>query len=413
VSGEFDAGAYLRQVGQRALDDPEHEAGFPPGVRVVAASRALCAIHAIDPLDAQDIINEPLDRLVSGLGYSGGLAADLMDGPAQAQGPRPVTVRACPDELGFSTWRLYVHYAVFAQDHVGIEATAVGNLNHVRRLWPITISDDSGDIASGRFMGGGQLGTWRGSVITDGPLSPDTEWLELADRRVQVMPEAAPAPSFSPRQLGPKDPAERHLWLLASLFLSGMYGMHLEDHLEPAAQALVAAGALRPENALWRELRVLAEAFETPLKGDPPPGVGEPWASLCTRWPEKANRGLMGSVALGVVSDPFDGFRVRIDGLVSHREGFDLRVETSPGTPSDLHQASDAKLPPVVAWWAHDDLDNYYVGTLGSGMFARESSRGLVGYRPTLDSGAKVLELMPSGASSAVSLSVTLPSATD
>src|SRR5947209_2313404 len=132
----FDAKTFLREMGQRAIDDPDGAAGWPRGVRVVAASRALCAIDAIEPPVAQEIINEPLDRLLSPLEYSKGLVDALMDGPpGPGLPPSPVVVRDCSDELRFPLGRLYTHYAVFAEDYVGVEATAVGNLEEMHQLW--------------------------------------------------------------------------------------------------------------------------------------------------------------------------------------------------------------------------------------------------------------------------------------
>jgi hypothetical protein len=406
VKRGFNAQDYLRQLGQRAIEDPQNVAGFPRGIRVVSASRALCAIDAIDPETAQDIINEPLDRLLSSLEYSKSLVDKLMDGqPSHGSVPEPVAVRDCTAQLPFPWGRLYLHYAVFASDHVAIEATAVGNTGQMPGFSPASITDDRGTTASARSMLGGKPGTVLGRLLTDRPLSSETRFLELGDVPVELKAQGA-IPGFSGTRVGPSDPAERHLWFVASIYYAGQFLPHLGDYIEPAAEALIAAGAVLPDNKLVADLRAVGRGFEQ----DAIAVVDEPWKSLVRRWGEHSNKGLLGSVALGAVSDPFDGFVVRIDGLVAKSKGFDIRIETSPGTPFNLMGASDAALPPMVVWWARDDLGNHYSGRPGSGWsVAPGGSRGAIGYRPALHPEATAVELLPVSASTGTALSVRLP----
>lgn len=418
MAHRFDAQSYLHQLAQRAIEDPEQAAGFPRGLRVVAAARALCSIGVIDPDTAQGIVNEPLDRLQSMLETSSARAerhaaasASMTTPVISLLPPRPegrpesVTVRECSSELPFPWGRLYLHYAVFFAGHVSVEATAVGDTGKMKELTPAHITDDQGTSTSARFQFSGTQGAVRGPLLTERPLSAETRFLEVAGFHVELRDPGHHA-GFSESPMGPSDPAERHLWLLASMFYAGQLDMRLDEHLEPAAEALICAGALMSDSNLFGQLRSLGRGFDREAL----PNLGEPWKSLVGRWGQRSTTGLFGSVPLGDRSPEFDGFVVRVDGLVAHDEGFDVRVDTSPATPFSLMRSGDATVPPIVVWWARDDLGNYYSGRPGSGWrMGPGFSQGPVSYRPLLDPKARTVELMPVAASTGMALPVNLP----
>lgn len=188
----------------------------------------------------------------------------------------------------------------------------------------------------------------------------------------------------------PGDPALDHLWRVVSSPGRFQRG---PGTLEPAIEALIAAGALdaaAPELGRVRAVEAALHHFggeATPVPDD----LGEPWRSLLGR--RDVTDGAVGTVVIGAVTPLFDGFSVAAISLAANGSGFDVSVEVTPGgmlVPFD----SDVSRP-RLAWWALDDLGNAYLGQIGAWGGGGDRDQGDIGFSPALDPHATRLDLMP------------------
>jgi hypothetical protein len=277
------------------------------------------------------------------------------------------------------------------------------------QLHQITLADDRGTKVGTHFSGGGSDQEWRGHLHTDRPLARDTAWIEVDGERIELV-DAPPVGQVVIEQLPDEPPALRHLWGLVAA-PDHFHGPPTD--LEPAIEALMAAGALDPDDPGLADVRAVASMIDPHQH---PPGarrlkrLPEPWRSLLAR------RGRMdgptGTAAIGLVTPVFDGIMVSATSLESGEEGFEVEVEVAPDVVM-LDPFEDSGVRRTLAWWARDDRGNHYLGQVDgwSGRDGRGS--GDISFSPALDPEARRLELLPTAETSRAVIAFPLPWATE
>lgn len=407
VNQNFDAVAYLRHESERALIAPKGEAGFPLGSGLLAAARALTAIDAVSQSNAQAILDE----------CSAILQIDL---PHFAQAGRSlsssadrhllvVIVRELKAELSYEWGCLRLHFARFANDYLFIEVTAVGDSDdQISDLWHTSflLADETGSTVSARFEGiieGRQGG---GQLITDGSLSAQTNVLIIDGVECELNPRKR-YPAFTPAEdLHVSDRAEQHLMVLMTEYFAGEVPGSFQEAFEAAAQALVAAGALREDSEILAQLRTVLLAL--PLRSDQVPSVDveQPWKSIIHRWYERDDVHTPRALSVGSLSPEVDGFLTRVDGIVIDSISFHVRAEIAPTPVVRTDLAADVLMPQRLHWLARDDCDNFYVGHMR--FDSNHVGAGLtVTFRPPLFKSAGELNLMLIGRRHCTSLTLS------
>jgi hypothetical protein len=256
-----------------------------------------------------------------------------------------------------------------------------------------TLSDQSGNSATLSFSGNGSDTQWSGRLATDDPIAADTGWLELDGHRIELNATSVTA-EVSIEELQDADLARRHLWHL--LATNDRHGP--TQAVEPALDALIAAGALSPHDPAIDELNAVRERL--PHRPHHNPGVAgvrklpEPWRSLLKRVGK--DDGPTGLVVLGASTPLFDGHRVGILSIESDRSGFTADVMMTGG--GAFHPRLGGVSNERLAWWARDDRGNHYLGSVGSWSGGSGHATGDIVFWPALDPRAERLEICPTAA---------------
>lgn len=389
----FSAERYLHMVGARAVEDPEREAGFPPGARLVAAAAALVAVGAISEENAQKIVDERLEVLGSHLRRTERFVASAAISTPQ-QGLVPATVRLCPFELPGWSGRLRLHYAVFDEESVSIEVTRTDSSDLEILGSQVGLGDDTGATVEARFSGWVSGDTCQGRFWANAPLSAETGYLRVGRSSVELQRSRGPLPA-QVENLHRPNLAERFLWLRVALGVSGRGALRYRDDFAGAADALVAGGFLAADSPTLAEVDAVCSTFPLTPDRDLSDRLGEPWDSWKRRAYQRTG-GPEGAIAIGVITPPIDGTRIRFDGLISQEDGFHVRVECSPGEGFSFGHDSDVAPPVRLLWLARDDQNNHYFGRPASGwQWSPDISRGTVSFQPPIDDGANELHLLP------------------
>jgi hypothetical protein len=268
-----------------------------------------------------------------------------------------------------------------------------------------TVVDDQGTRTGTHFSGGGSELEWEGHLTTDRPLARDTAWIELDGTRVDLV--AKPAEwSVSIDEL-PEQPAA-HAYLWRRLAIRNLY--HDLESLDPAIEALLAAGALEPDDPVIDEVRAVLEALPEhmgmPSGGRPRRQVPQPWRSLLSR--QGREDGPEGAIALAAVTPVFDGFSVAVSSVESRPDGFQIEVDMTPGTEDREPFGWSVRLRQLASW-AADDRDNHYLGHIGSWDQGEDHSRCDVHFWPPLHPRASTLRIMPTAEKRRAVITVPLP----
>ena len=239
---------------------------------------------------------------------------------------------------------------------------------------PVTqpqLIDDQGNTQVAHFNGGGGGGGYRGRLVTQGPLSRTTRWIEMGDARIELG-DAEPSGSSRAEPLPPMDPAVRHLWRRLGTFRHRHFGSG--SSIDMTIQAFVAAGVLATDDPVIEEVRQVSVA----LSGQP--GVSanlpEPWASLIAG--NHRNDGPTGAAAISLVTDPVDGTIICVGGLISAPDSFQVSVATSPGFPLASHPFRTEVKEMALAWSAQDDRGNHHVGSVNGWGGGPDQSEGTI-----------------------------------
>lgn len=267
------------------------------------------------------------------------------------------------------------------------------------------LTDDRGTTAGTGFSGGGSDEEWEGHLTADQPLAPDTAWIEIDGARIELAGEAPPC-EVSIEKLAEEHIAHRYLWRRLAV------PNHFDEspEIEASIDALIAAGALEPDDPVLSELRAVREALPDHPGMHPagPRGVRqlpEPWRSLFSRLGRED--GPEGTIALSAVTPEFDGFSVAVSCLESWPDGFAIEVDIAPGLEEGgpFRNSLEATR---LAWWAADDRGNHHLGQIGSSSGAEDYSTAEIGFWPALHPKARRLQIMPTAETTRAVISLPL-----
>jgi hypothetical protein len=419
----------------------------PRDTPLVESASALVAVGAISATKAEAVIDDY--SLAEALRTEHGLDYRRSFGPANRRPKRkikplePRRVVPCDEVIEHAQGTLEVRRVALAEDFATIAVTwrpPAPQRRSRRRRGMIsvglggpagpphpTVVDDRGTRTGTHFSGGGSEHEWEGHLTTDRPLARDTAWIELDGTRVELA--AHPAEwSVSTDEL-PEQPAA-HAYLWRRLAIRNHY--HEGESLDPAIEALLAAGALEPDDPVIDEVQAVLEAMPAymgmPSGGRARRQVPQPWRSLLSRqgredgrarrqvpqpWRSLLSRqgredGPEGAIALAAVTPVFDGFSVAVSSVESRPDGFQIEVDMTPGTEDREPFGWSVRLR-QLAWWAADDRDNHYLGHLGSWDQGEDHSRCDVHFWPPLHPRASKLRIMPTAEKRRAVITVPLP----
>ena len=416
--GAFDAELHLRLLGEQTLAGASDDYDEPPWAHPLrAVASALTAVGAIDPETAKAVVDDY--RLAAALrdedGFDGSGSVYLHQ-PAPAQNAEPLVPRrvvSCNRVLEHDNGVLQVRYVALADDATTMAITFRSDaplphrrhgFSHRMRAMPVMgwgpsltqVTDDRGTTAPLRFSGSHDGREWRGHLEAVTPLAPDTAWLEIDGKRVDLVDGRAPV-DVTVEELPEQDPARRCLWNLAA--------SAWRDYSEPSpnlrliADALIAAGALAPEDPCIEQVDAVLNALLA--ERTPQPAVArslpEPWGSLVARL--RRADGPYGTVLTRAVTPAFDGITLAVGGLDSMPDCWQVEVDVVPGTalqsPDDEDDEDDDVAPGRLTWWARDDRGNAYLGEVEELRSADLRASARVEFRPPLDPKATHVDLMP------------------
>jgi len=414
----FDAELYLRLIGEQMLLDRGNPTGGPWRPPISEAAGALVAIGVIPASQADAVLDD----------YS--LAAALRNDPhfrrrtmlagrshrREGKPLKPRRMVPCERTIEQPHATVHVRWVSLTED-----ATSVAVMWRPDTSLPwsgagppqATLSDDRGTAEAAHFVGSGSNEGMLGTLTTVRPLAPDTAWIELDGTRLELTSEASGF-DVSLERLPEQNPAHRYLWCQ----IAWRHELHGQNSIEPAIDALVAAGALSADDPLLDGLRAVTDAMQPSAPGAAPGmahqvgQIPESWRSLLVR--QGRRDGPTGSIVLGAVTPVFEGFSVAVLDLRSDREAFQVEVEVSPTGGIGHPVASDWSVQPrQLAWWARDDRGNHYLGHTAYWSSNGNYGQGSIGFRPALDPSATQLEILPTAETTRAVIGFSLRWATE
>jgi hypothetical protein len=205
----------------------------------------------------------------------------------------------------------------------------------------------------------------------------------------------------------PEQPAAHaHLWRR----LAVRNDFHELESLDPAIEALLAAGALEPDDPVVDEVRTVREAMQghprMQSNGRGRRQVPQPWRSLLSR--QGREDGAEGTIALSAVTPEFDGFSVAVSSVESRSDGFQIEVDMTGG-PEEREPFGSSVRPRQLAWWAEDDRGNHYLGHIQSWRGGEDHDSCDLHFWPPLHPRASKLRIMPTAEKSRAVITVRLP----
>jgi hypothetical protein len=411
---EFDAELYVRLVHERDLLDPGQSRGRAPWDQPgIDAAATLVALGALDSDLAQEIVD---DYAVAAGVRGNGRPVHRMGMFRHPPGQRLSLTAPRVDATGWvltPDWgKVEIHYVALGDRDatlaVTVSESAPGALAQAQGLqgMPLTqavVTDDRGTTVTAHFNGGGGPVGFDGVLITQGPLSRSTKWIELGPQRIELG-DRQPLATAAVETLPPMSPAARLLWRRVGDFHHGRRhgpGTPVETTIE----TLVAAGELAADDPLIEEVLEVAAA----LSGQPnaPPTTKEPWASILSG--AFRGDGPRGAVALGVVTDPVDGIVVVLDALVTTSTSFSVRAGVSPGEEFSPLPFRVGVKSASLEWFADDDLGNRYVGRVKGWGGSPDLSEGTIEFWPPLHTEAATLRLTATATTERAVITVPLP----
>ena len=402
--------------------EPQHG---PWGTPLVEPARALVAVGALSAAKAETAIDDY--AFAEAMRTEHALEHRRSFSPSSRRPRRrevkplePRRVVPCDDVIETAQGTLHVLHVALTQHSTTIAVTWRPNSTgrRSRRLGPPvvfgtgargplqpTVVNDRGTRAGTGFSGGGSDQEWKGHLTTSQPLARDTAWIELDGTRVELTAE--PADWEVSIETLPEQPPARG-YLLRRVAIRDHF--HEPESLDPAIDALVAAGALEADDPVIDEARALLGAMPhhpgMPSGRGPGKQIPQPWRSMLTR--QGRHDGPDGRVALAAVTPPFEGWSVAVSSIESGPESFSIEVNVAPGIegrgPYDW-----SVQPRHLAWWAVDDRGNHYLGQIQGWGGDDERSSGEIGFWPALHPKATTLRIMPTAESHRAVITVPLP----
>jgi len=420
----FDAELYLRVTGEKLILDRGPRGYRPWDSPLLEYARALIAIGAIKPARARAVIDDYslAEAVRSDEGrqhYGIAMAHRGRSRRSRSVALKPRRVVPCDRTIEDANGALHVRHVTLSEDSTSLAVTWRPNLSGRRRSdgrghmlayvggprGPVqrTLTDDRGTSVGTGFSGGGSDEQWQGHLTAAQPLAPDTAWIEIDGERLDLTGEAITC-EVTIEPLAEQRTAHAYLW--HRLAIPGFPG---PPEIEGSIDALIAAGALEPDDPVLTEIRAVRDVMPR-HPGMPYGGRGrsrslpEPWRSLLRRPGDHG--GPDGTITLSAVTPPFDGFSVAISSLESRADGFSVEVDVAPGLvgrgPSRELESRE------LAWWAADERGNHHLGQLGSWSGSENHTSGEINFWPALRSKARYLSIMPTGEVSRAVITIPL-----
>jgi len=407
---DFDAELYLRLIGERMLLDRGDQSRGQERPAIAEAASALVAVGVIAPGCVERVIDDysfaGMLRDIPHFRHRASSGALRPSGPSPCRPLRPRRVVPCARTIEQPQATVHVRYVSLSDETTAVAVTWHADSWHAwNGATPPrpALTDDRGTTETAPFAGGGSNRGMHGRLTTMRPLATDTAWIELDGTRLELSGTASGFTTTLER-LPEEKPAHRYLWQrIAEPDESG---------IEPAIDALVAAGVLFADDPVLVDVRAVLAALGQRGPGPalaPPPGLSglpDPWRSLLAR--HGSGDGPTGSIVLGAVTPTFDDFSVAVMDLESSENRFKVDVDVAPAVgrrmPFDWGPG-----PPQLAWWARDDRGNHYLGHRGNWSFNQDYGHGLIDFHPALDPLSTRLELMPTGHTTRAVISFALP----
>jgi hypothetical protein len=403
----FDAELYLRRLGEHTvLGVTDEQPGFSSGLN--DAATALVAVEVIT-LDRARAVLADYAAAEAARDANGRFLMARLSAREPAITPMPPAVPrivALGDELAVAGWSVRLRYVALDAERTEISAiytshAGTGRAN--RRLGragvpgPLrspVVGDDRGTTSTLDFQGGGSDDRWEGMLTADQPLAIETAWIELFDRRIELVDVPVEA-EIEIEPLESIDLAHRHLWRRVALG-----GRHFtQNALGPATAALIASGSLAADDPAIELAQRVSErvpgAFPHRGTSGSVRNAPEPWRSLLKR----AGRGdgPDGLVVVGAVTTKFDGHFAAVYCLESGASGFSVEAAVSP-PDVERHPGNLDLEDRSLVWWARDDRGNRYLGQWsGSHRHDEAIKTGTLGFSPALDPLARRLDVLPTG----------------
>ena len=422
----FDAELYLRTVGEEAILGARAGRHRPWDSPLLEPARALVAVGAISAARARAVIEDySLAEAVRSehgyrLNYRMAMAHATRTRRAKGKPLKPRRVVPCARTIEDANGAVHVGRVTLSEDSTSLAITwrpdnsGPGRSGRRRRammygpgpggpLHP-RLTDDKGTTTTTAFSGGGSEDEWDGHLTADQPLATDTAWIEIDGHRLELTGKAIEC-EVSIEPLAGELTAHRYLWRRLAT-----PDFHGPSDIESGIEAVIAAGALEPDDPVLGEVRAVQEAMpdHPGMHGGGAPTRGrrlpEPWASLLKR--VGRHDGPEGMLALSALTPEFDGFSVAVGCIESRAEGFGLEVDVAPEIdgPGPGRGLESGEL----AWWAADDRGNHHLGLVESTSGGASWCSADINFWPALAPKARSLSIMPTARTSRAVIRIPL-----
>jgi hypothetical protein len=406
--------------------------------RVSSLASLLAGVGAISPQTELDVVNDFEAALAARsridpeamLGYQGHwMRGSAGRQPAPSGPPRahPVGIPASGELEGVPI-RFYFGVLVFDQGDLAVtmqarfSAESIGrDHRHVHPLYAalagIRAVDDRGGTCHADFSGGGGDGKWDGRLSLWPAPPAGVRWLDMTlpgASVVRIPMDTPPADLRVRTEAVTTTAADRLLDALnARAMLAGVteaaeyFTARDTSNVAGIAADLLAAGVVTTRSESLRRLAGTAEHFGVALSGSlapiEPADLPADWLSLHAR--AGRSDGPMGIICVAAVLPEIEGTQCVIEELMSDGDSATIQVHAR-GWPE--HRHGGGRRIEKFEWTARDDLGGWYLLEDVGGSYSDGQADLELQFTPALDPEARALEIILTGATNQVSVTVPL-----
>jgi hypothetical protein len=406
--------------------------------RVSALASVLAGVGAISPQTELDVVGGFEAALAARsridpdamLGYEGHWmprSAGRHPAPAGPLRAHPIGIPASGEIEGVPV-RFYLGVVVFDQGDLAVTIQARFPAESIERddghidplyaaLDNIRAVDDRGGTYHASFSGGGGDGKWDGRLSLAPAPPAGVRWLDMTlpgASVVRIPMDTPPADLRVRTEAVTTTAADRLLDALnARAMLAGAtdaaedFTAEYTSNVAGIAADLLAAGVLTTRSGSLRRLSGTAAHFGVPLPGSlaaiEPADLPADWLSL----PARADRtdGPTGIISVAAVLPEVDGTQCVIEELMSDGDSATMQIHAR-GWPEHRHRAG-LRIE-KFEWTARDDVGGWYLVEDVGGSYSDGEADLELGFTPALDSRAEALDIILTGATAQVSVTVPL-----